>query len=595
MLIKQIPTFSSRESIRDVLADTQRSQNKPIVDRENYIKDRYGKLTSARRPFEDEAERISQAVMPYLYTPNGSTDIFEQQSTNQSLVAKGVINFCTELSSTIFPSNGRFFKRQMLPNVAEEAAAYQAQAKAMGDDVEAEDAAMIIAQTNNQLIARDTTLREAIKSAPDAENFYQAMVHAAIAGTALFAKPTLETSKVYTLRNFVWKFDSSFETTEVIARDFVHVSKFSPEQLQKLYGHSDLELFEEANISEIEVYTRQIRRYDHWEIQVEINGKRFEDMEGQEDLDKPPFIVLPFFLFEGADYAVGWCSHNKGDIYQYENTSLAINLLIDVASKVFMRIPNGMKTTQKELNEPGFSYLFGDGEIQVVFADVSRLIQSLSGVYADLRKTIMSMFLMNEAAIRDAERLTQEEIKTVMAGLRKILGGLYLSLARRWQTPYLGRVEGLMVRGGRLPALPEDTTQIVMTAGLQTLENAEELQATDQWMQRMAIFPEAATRIDLDGLSLRVANNLSVQTDGVWMNDEKAQEAAGVKEIIGLSKQMGPQGPQMLAALVGKVIQGGPEALAGMMGGLSSMGGGDAGETGAVPPPEVTNEGAINQ
>lgn len=586
-MLKEIPQFNSRESISQVLNSIP---DKPIKDRKHYIRDRYVKLSAARKPFEDEAERISQAVMPYLYTPEGTNgDIFSTPSTNQSLVAKGVINFCTELSSTIFPSNARFFKREMLPHVAEAAAQYAQQVS--NDPVESADAQTIIEQTNNALVARDKNIREAIKEGPDAENFYQAMIHAAIAGTAMIGLPNLETSKVYTIRNFVWQFDSSFETTEVIARDMIHVSKFAPEQLKKLYGTDDLETFEEANIEEVEVYTRMIRRYDHWEIQVEINGERFEDMEGQEDLDKPPFIVLPFFMFEGASYAVGWCTHNKGDIYQYENTSAAINMLIEAASKVFLRVPNGMKITQKELSQPGYKYLFGDGDIQVAFADVSRLIQALSGVYGDLRKTIMGIFLLNEAVVRDAERVTSEEIQTVMAGLRKILGGLYLSLARRWQTPYLGRKEGLLIREKRLPQLPEGTTQIVMTAGLQTLESAEELQATDQWLQRLAIFPEAAQRLNLDGLSLRIANHLSVITDGIWMSSEEAQSEAGVQQLVQLSKQMGAQGPQMLAALVSNALQQGPAGIAQMLGAAGSLGGGEAGATGNVPPPEVTSEG----
>lgn len=536
----------SREAIKDALKNVDMETTPQNEERK--IARRYDSFCTNRRPFLEEAQELSQAVLPYLFPPEGE-DPLSSLAANQSLVAKGVINLAKSLGSTIHPPNARFFKNTV-PN---DLAKMMEQLKAEEEGEVAKEAAAVESEINNALVARDEVIRQLIKATPDSENFYVSMIYNIVSGTVCFFKPNLETSKIYTLEDFVAQFDNAGDLLEVIVRDDVHPSKFTPEQLKKLFGSDDLERWEDANQTFIPVYTRQVRRFDHWEIQVEIAGKRFAEMEGKEELDAPPFIVYPFLHFPKLDYGISWVTHNKGDIIEFENLSLAKNELAKAASKVVAIIPPDMKVTQKELaDNSGMSYIFGaPNPIQMVLADVSRNLDALRELYEIARNSLMGAFLLTQAIQRNAERVSAEEIRTMMQGLRDLLGGLYLSLARRYQYVYLRRITRLAERAGKIPVLPEDSYQLVLTAGLETLESAENLQAMDQLMARIfqlaGVNPEIAQRINAEEYIYRTGNDLSVVTDKLILSDEELQDKLGVRMIVEMARQMGPQGPAMLA------------------------------------------------
>jgi hypothetical protein len=555
--IGQIPVIG-REATTEILKKVELDQT-PVEKRVREVKSRYDKLASFREQYLWEARMISQAVIPYLYPPVGTTHLFTLPSANQSLVAKGVMNLAKELASTIFPSNGRFFENKIKPNLAKSLQEMQQQ---QGQEDQSGEIASIEQTINNKLIERDDIIRKTIKTTPDAENVYQLFIHNQVGGEVCFFKPNVATSKIYTLEEFVAEFDSSGEMVEVIVRDAVHVSKFTKEQLKKLFKEDDPEKYEKGQLDYIEIYTRQVRRFDHWEIQVEVAGQRFPDMEGHEHLDAPPFIVIPFILYPGRKYGVGWCSQNRGDIIQYENLTLALNELSKAACKVIAVIPPELKLTQQELaSTPGMSWAFGNAGAppEMIFADVSRNIQAIQPYWQTARTTIMALFLLNEAVQRQAERVTAEEIQTMMGSLRNLLGGLYLSLARRWQYPYLRRMIRLMEKEGLIPEIPEESTELVLTAGVESMESEEELQSLDQMMNRLLMFakldPTILSTLNKEEFKTRLMNYLRVVRGNLWLTQDQEAENAGVTQIIQMAKQMGPQGPAMVAQLGAQLMQ----------------------------------------
>lgn len=570
-ILGTIPLGMDREQIGSVLdsAAPHVSEEKP-EEKKRYVERRYNELSSVRSPYLDEARLICQAIMPYLYPPDSqASDTFSLPAANQSLVGKGVINICTELSSTVFPANARFFRNTVMPELAQSIEIAKLQ---LGQE-DAFNVATEQSAINNKLVARDQTLREIIKATPDAENFYMALLHCVVAGTACFAKPNLDTSKVYPLDQFVAEFDSTGELVDVVVKDEIHVSKFSPDQLRELFGHDDIEVFEQAKMTSIPVFTRQVRRFDHWEIQVEIAGQRYKKMEGKEDLESPPLIVFPFFMFPGHKLGVSYCSHNKGDIIQFENMSLAINEMAKAACKILAVLPPELKATQNEIsNNPGLSFIFANqANVQMILADISKNMQAIQGVYDLVRQALMGAYLMKEAIRRNAERVTQEEIKEMAAGLRQLLGGLYISISRRFQHPYINRVERLAVNAGKIPRLPEGTAQITLTAGLETLESEEDQAALDGLVAKiLGINPEWLKKINGDEYITRTGNNLSVPLDGLVMSEEEQARQAGVDQLIELANQLGPQGPQIVAGVATQLVtqfmgKGGAGDLMGMM------------------------------
>lgn len=581
------------DGIRDVLRGTALSLSAQIQD-QGEIQRRYESMAITRTPYLDEARDLSEAVMPYLYPPEGSENALELEAANQSLVAKGTINLSKDLASTIFPPNGNFFENRKTPALEKQFEEQQAAAEAMSEEGESDSEAMAaevmgqITRINNLIIARDEKIKSRIQQSPDAYNFYLAMIHCVFSGNVCFAKPNLDSSKIYTLEDYVSDFDNTGELVEVIVRDAVHISKFEKRDLTNLFGTSDSTVFEEAGLTEIPVYTRQIRRYDHWEIQIEIAGKRFKKMEGKEELDSPPFIVMPFFLLPGKDYGIGWLTHNKGDIIQFENMNLTLNTMIQAASKLIAMFPVEMKLSKEEIEgRLGFQAHFGDaGKAQMIYADISKNLGSIQTFYESARQTIMTAFLLNESVVRNAERVTQAEILEVVKGLKKILGGIYLSAGPRFQIPYIHRFIRLMEEAGEIPKIDERDVKIQLTTGLETLEAMDEAQALDQWFARaQAAGPAAQQRINDEEFLRRHGNYGHINLANLLMSDEQQQEKLGATQLMGVLKQLGPQGPAIAAQLITQAVSGGK------LGDMLGAGNGGAIEDPNQPPPQVPNEG----
>lgn len=537
----------------------------PVEDRLRQIENRYNKLKTSRAPFLDEARRLSRDLMPFMYCDeigdeqrrhDALIDPFSRGEANQSLVAKGVINLSKKISFLLYPYGAKFFKRMILPEVVEEA-------MASGESEQGEDSdtnvATTISSINNMLMARDGRLRQIMTASPDSDVFYQAIMHAVFAGNVVFFKPNLDSSKIYTIEDFVVLLDSTGEPTEVIVRDYIHVSKFPPKMLKKLFGTDDLEKFEEAAIQELPIYTRQVRRANHWEIQVEVLGQRVEEMGGKEDLDAPPFIYIPFLLYNRLPYAVGWLSHNYGDIAQLENTAMSINTLTEMMSKIKLFGPPSATGAEMARNgdNPDIIVATGTTKPEFIFANVANNLATLLQVYEKLERNIQAAFLLNESVRRDAERVTQEEIVALLKSLQDLLGGLYQALGRRWQRVYITRCERLAVRAGRLPALPEGTSEIVLTAGVETLEDDTEFQSLTQVLTLIfsQFGPEAAKYFNKQEIFTRLANLKGISKEGLIYSEEELQSELGVQQIIQIAEQLGPQGPQLIAGMMMQFLQ----------------------------------------
>lgn len=548
-------------SVEAAKSSLRSQDDKPVSqdDKDKLISRRYQELSGIRMPYLDRAREIAAIVMPYLYPQPGATSSVGAPPPNQSLLGKGVINLGRSLGQTIFPASAKFFEHKMLPDVAAqaEAALKEAEDAGQGGPDSVEETASVVSGVNNALVARGDAIRQAIKSTPDAENFYQCLIHAIVAGQGLFLKPSVKDSKVYSLDRFVSVLDSSGEAVEIIAHDSVHISKFAPEHLKELFGTDDLSEFERLKQTNVEVYTRQIRRFDHWEIQVEIAGKRFSHMEGKEKLEEPPFILVPFFVFPGQAQPISWCEHLFGDLAMYENLSLTVTKVAQAASKCLMVVPPSMRTTQHELQASGDNgTLFGDAkQVGFITAQIAQNLSAISEILNTLKRDLMNSFLMNESVQRSGERVTAYELQILVQALRNLLGGLFISIGRRWQYPYLGRMEGLMIAEGQLPALPKGLAQVVLTAGVETLDAADDLQNLDGWVARGMQFGEVfSNQLNINEHMTRVANLQSVNVDKLLYTPQQMAQRQGMEEIHAMIAQLGPDGPQIVAQAARQIM-----------------------------------------
>ena len=95
--------------------------------------------------------------------------------------------------------------------------------------------------------------------------------------------------------------------------------------------------------------------------------------------------------------------------------------------------------------------------------------------------------------IRNAERVTAEEVRLTQLELEQSLGGLYSLLTVEFLIPYLGRILLVLQRTGRIPRLPKGLVEPQIVAGINSLGRGQDRESLTTFIQTIAqtLGPEA--------------------------------------------------------------------------------------------------------
>ena len=118
------------------------------------------------------------------------------------------------------------------------------------------------------------------------------------------------------------------------------------------------------------------------------------------------------------------------------------------------------------------------------FATAANLAQQIE------RRILEAFLVMN---VRQAERVTAEEVRLTQLELEQSLGGLYSLLTVEFLIPYLNRILLVLGRSNQIPKLPKDLVRPKIVAGINSLGRGQDQQALTQFIGTIAqtLGPEA--------------------------------------------------------------------------------------------------------
>ena len=95
--------------------------------------------------------------------------------------------------------------------------------------------------------------------------------------------------------------------------------------------------------------------------------------------------------------------------------------------------------------------------------------------------------------VRNAERVTAEEVRLTQLELEQQLGGLYSLLTVEFLIPYLNRTLLILQRGNQIPKLPKDIVRPKIVAGINSLGRSQDVEALTTFIGTIAqtLGPEA--------------------------------------------------------------------------------------------------------
>ena len=135
-------------------------------------------------------------------------------------------------------------------------------------------------------------------------------------------------------------------------------------------------------------------------------------------------------------------------------------------------------------------------------------------------------FLANEAATRDAERVTAEEIRLMAEMLDSGLAGVYSLMSVELQLPLIKRVIFLMQQDGELDALPPEFVDVQITTGLDAIGRGNDKARLTNFMQVCAatIGPEQLLQyINASELIRRFAASDGIKTAALVKEPEELE------------------------------------------------------------------------
>lgn len=494
-------------------------------------KERFTTLNSKRDQILKRGRDCSAITIPALMPPEGSDENTPLLTPYQSLGSRGVNNLASKLRLALFPPGNPFFRFQ----IAEETLAV----------IASEDPKAVAAVEAVMQDLENKALDE-LEQGSDAVILHSAIKQLIVVGNVLLHMPKSEDSRIFRLQNYVVVRDASGNWYEIVAQE--KVSKFTlPENAVGLVDAK------EGDDEDITIYTHVKKDGDKAVWYQEINEKIIPGSEGKADYDNSPYIPLRWAALENENYGRGHCEEYLGDLRSLEDLSKDIVSFSAAAAKViFLDRPNS--TTDIEALQEAESGEFVEGNIEdigVLQVGKFQDFKVVKSVIDDLSLRLSHAFLLTTGTVRNAERVTAEEIRMQAQELEDVLGGVYTVLAAELQQKVVRRLIERLKAKGSFPTLPKGTVQPIIVTGFAALGRGHELNKLRAYFQDgTAMFGEAfMNEFDAAAVADRLSTHHNIDVEAMRKTPE--QKEAEVNQQAQANMMQSAVGPAVGAIAKG--------------------------------------------
>ena len=437
-------------------------------------RERYSQLQSGRTQFLDTAVECSELTLPYLVKRDeNSTGKRQLLQPYQSVGAKAVVTLAAKLMLAILPPQTAFFKLQVRDDK-------------LGQTLDP----MMRSELDLSFSKIERLIMDYIAASSDRVVVHQALKHLIVSGNALIfmGKDGL---KHYPLNRYVVERDGNGNVIEIVTKELVSrkVLGISPPPTDSPNGeYGDTE-------DDAEVYTcvKMDESSGSWRWHQEVDGMILEGSQSTAPKNASPWLVLRFNTVDGEDYGRGRVEEFIGDLRSLDGLSQALVEGASVASKVVFLVSPSATTKPGTLAKAGNGAIIQGRPEDVGVVQVGKTADfaTAANLAAQLEKRILEAFLVMN--IRNAERVTAEEVRLTQLELEKSLGGLFSLLTVEFLVPYLNRTLLILQRSNQIPRLPKDVVRPKIVAGINSLGRGQDNEALTTFIATVAqtLGPEA--------------------------------------------------------------------------------------------------------
>lgn len=466
----------------------------------------YEKCANQRHSYLMRGRDSSKLTVPTILPPEGSNHASTYTTPYQSVGARGVNNLSSALLLSLLPPNAPFFR--LVIDEREKMKMNQADPS-------------LITQVESSLSDIERAVSREIESNNIRVSTFEAIRHLIVTGNALVYIPDDGPMRVIHLDRFVIKRDPMGNAKMIIVKETVSPAML-PEEVRQ-YADAQKSKFEDT----CDLYTMQHYLPDgKVEVVQEVYGRIIEETRAQYDESSAPFIALRMMRVDGESYGRGYVEQYYGDLHSLEGLTKSIVEGSAAAAKVlFLVNPNGTTRARTLAESPNGAIREGSA------ADVSVLQVQKAADFSVSLSTMQQIgerlsyaFLLTESTIRNADRVTAEEVRLVTQSIERQLGGIYSVLSQEFQLPLVNRIMKRMQRAGKMPKIPKGKVTPTIITGIEALGRGNDLNRLDVFLQGIAqvLGPEAlGQHINIREYMDRRASALGIDTDGLVRTEDE--------------------------------------------------------------------------
>jgi hypothetical protein len=432
--------------------------------------ERYALLERGRNTILRQAREATRLTIPGLIPDEGASDPHDvSEQPYSSLGARGVNNVAAKTLLSLFPPQRPFFRLDISPETAAGMGAKLGEAQASLAGISHLAMALVDASGSRPL-------------------WMEVFRHLIVAGNVLVYHPDDGTvMRVWRLDQYVVRRDAQGRLLEVVIKEEVYPSELTPE-VRSAVGIDEDDGKEEGKPSDnsedkVSVYTVVLAEGDDVIHYQEINDIEVPDSRGQAKKDVAGWQPLRWQAVPGSDYGRSMVSEYAGDFLSLEEGWAAVIKFAAEAARIVRIIdPNsGIDVEELSAADTGDSITGFADKVQTLQLDKSADFNTLWNVLNSIERRLSQAFLLTANTVRDAERVTAEEIRAVAQELEDAFGGTYTVLSAEAQAPYARRVLHILSKQKKAPKLPK-TVQPVVVTGFAALGQNHEVAAIVEWV-----------------------------------------------------------------------------------------------------------------
>jgi hypothetical protein len=500
----------------------------------------YLKLEQHRFSYLERARDCSRLTLPTLMPDEGDHSARKFPEPYQSIGARGVNNLASALLLSLLPPNAPFFRFVIDPKAVKNLEAMSPRARS---------------EAENTLSDMERTVMKEIEAQAIRVALFEALKHLIVTGNVLLYFPDEGPMRVIRLDRYVVKRDPMGNVRKIVIKENVAPSMLPPEVAAMaktcMCPHD----------STVEIYTCCHTLPDgKVEVYQEIGGVVLPDSISTYPAERNPFLALRMHRVDGEDYGRGYVEQYYGDLVALDSLSKSILQASAAMAKVlFLVNPTGATRAKKIAQSPNGAIIEGNAQDVTVLqvqkaADLSVALQMMNAI----NERLSYAFLLTEASIRNAERVTAEEVRLVTQSIERQLGGIYSILSQEFQLPLVNRIVDRLTKSRKMPKIDKKFVTPTIVTGIDALGRGNDLNRLDIYLQGIAqiLGPGGIQQyIDFREYLNRRAASLGIDTAGLV----KTEEQIAQEQQVAMQQQMlamaGPQAAKTTGNLIEQRMQ----------------------------------------